>query len=216
MPTVGWSCSDAPEHPAARAVVRCPGCATRRGSRSQTHEISPARHTPGGQHDLLRFDAQRAAVGQRLDGDGPIAVQLDTVDQRPLDDAEAGQTPHRVEVGEGGIPAHPIVNVDRREADLRNAIGIVEIGCVGQPSRRRGVGERPVVGRDVVGIDLTDAQRLPSAARTRAPPTPIPTDVAKLGPQVVVAPMAGQGDAAVMGGAATQHSGTVEWCQVGM
>ena len=138
---------------------------------------------------------------------GPAGLRRDALHLGPVEDPQA--IADRIEVREGGVPAHAVGDVHRRAAGAGAAVEVVEVVRQAVARGRARLEERRLERLDLVGRVVAEPHRGARAIEGgreigrrpagRAPP-----------PRVVVAPPAPVLRAAVVGGAAAEHPGPVE------
>jgi hypothetical protein len=152
----------------------------------------------GRHHDALSLDTRSASVVGELNGRRPPADDLDPLDQRVADNAQVAPLTHRIEVSEGGVPAHAFADVHWRVAHFRNAVGVVEVVHADESRRCAGLDKQTVERAHLVGLDLPDTQSRTSAFEGWRDAGPVPTGIAQLSPGVVITAMASQCHAPVV------------------
>ncbi|CAB4939284.1 unannotated protein [freshwater metagenome] len=121
-----------------------------------------------------------------------------------------GAGAHRVEVGERGVPALTVDDVDRCDVDSRGTVEVVEVVASGEPCRDAGGDEGPLEGLHLVVGVAGDAHALARRVEMPAELGGRPAREPGSRPRVVVADPAHRLAAAVVGGAAPDHAGAVE------
>ena len=107
--------------------------------RTQEHRWRAIR--AAAEHDARRLNPTGDAGADDMRGDSPPVGDFQTIHQYVADDLEIGSGSRWVQVRESRVPADAIANIDRRKADLRHAVRVVQVFLARQPRSRAGVGE---------------------------------------------------------------------------
>ena len=87
----------------------------------------------------------------RHDDDGVRAPgsDLEAVDQHVAGDRQVRSLAHRIEIGEGGVPAHAVDDVDRTRRHADVLVEVVQVGDARDSGPRRGAQGGELERRDL-------------------------------------------------------------------
>ena len=158
------------------------------------------------QHERASLERDGLAVANGMHRN-PRRRLVKAIDKRAVKDRQIRQVPHRIEVGEGGIPTCTTDDVDRLETKAVVAVKVAQVGCHLPAERTRRV-ETVTMERHRLRVRVgAYAHRFDHVGKDRRNIVCSPTGQA---PGVVVGAVADGRDGTVMSRTATDHTSAFE------